>query len=209
MANLGGLRARSSLKQPSLDLNDDHEDCRPWRRRITMVFSWASAFRITLLLLLLDAVIAACFTLPIEKMMKDFLIWVDRDIGRWGPLVFPFVIGVDAGCLKIENEYGPVEWEIGAPGKAYTSWVAQMAVGLDTGVPWDMCKQEDAPDPVIDTCNGYYCENFTPNENNKPKMWTENWSGWYTDFGSGISHTTHHSFLSHNSSLSSDNYPPP
>ncbi|KAI5390492.1 hypothetical protein KIW84_075706, partial [Lathyrus oleraceus] len=63
-----------------------------------------------------------------------------------------------------------------------------MAVGLDTGVPWDMCKQEDAPDPVIDTCNGYYCENFTPNENNKPKMWTENWSGWYTDFGSGISH---------------------
>ncbi|CAI8606240.1 unnamed protein product [Vicia faba] len=89
---------------------------------------------------------------------------------------------------QIENEYGPVEWEIGAPGKAYTSWAAQMAVGLDTGVPWDMCKQEDAPDPVIDTCNGYYCENFTPNENYKPKMWTENWSGWYTDFGSGISH---------------------
>jgi hypothetical protein len=89
---------------------------------------------------------------------------------------------------QIENEYGPVEWEIGAPGKAYTKWAAQMAVGLDTGVPWDMCKQEDAPDPVIDTCNGYYCENFTPNENYKPKMWTENWSGWYTDFGSAISH---------------------
>lgn len=51
--------------------------------------------------------------------------------------------------LQIENEYGPVEWEIGAPGKAYTSWAAQMAVGLDTGVPWDMCKQEDAPDPVV------------------------------------------------------------
>lgn len=33
-----------------------------------MAFSWASAFRITLLLLLLAAVIAACFTLPIEKV---------------------------------------------------------------------------------------------------------------------------------------------
>ncbi|MCI18734.1 beta-galactosidase-like [Trifolium medium] len=49
----------------------------------------------------------------------------------------------------IENEYGPVEWEIGAPGKAYTKWFSQMAVGLDTGVPWIMCKQEDAPDPIV------------------------------------------------------------
>lgn len=87
---------------------------------------------------------------------------------------------------QIENEYGPVEWETGAPGKAYTKWAAQMAVGLNTGVPWVMCKQEDAPDPVIDTCNGFYCENFTPNKNYKPKLWTENWTGWYTDFGSAI-----------------------
>ena len=42
-----------------------------------------------------------------------------------------------------------MEWEIGTPGKAYTKWAAQMAVGLDTGVPWVMCKQEDAPDPVV------------------------------------------------------------
>nr|GMD33898.1 beta-galactosidase-like [Ipomoea batatas] len=51
--------------------------------------------------------------------------------------------------VKIENEYGPVEWEIGAPGKAYTKWFTQMAVGLKTGVPWIMCKQEDAPDPMM------------------------------------------------------------
>ncbi|XP_031107181.1 beta-galactosidase-like [Ipomoea triloba] len=50
---------------------------------------------------------------------------------------------------QIENEYGPVEWEIGAPGKAYTKWFTQMAVGLKTGVPWIMCKQEDAPDPMM------------------------------------------------------------
>ena len=32
-----------------------------------------------------------------------------------------------------------------------------MAVGLQTGVPWTMCKQDDAPDPVVSavTCNIY------------------------------------------------------
>uniref|UniRef100_A0A9I9DA76 Beta-galactosidase n=1 Tax=Cucumis melo TaxID=3656 RepID=A0A9I9DA76_CUCME len=78
---------------------------------------------------------------------------------------------------QIENEYGPVEWEIGAPGKSYSKWAAQMALDLDTGVPWVMCKQDDAPDPVIDTCNGFYCENFKPNQVYKPKMWTEAWTG--------------------------------
>ncbi|WOG92590.1 hypothetical protein DCAR_0311863 [Daucus carota subsp. sativus] len=34
--------------------------------------------------------------------------------------------------IQIENEYGPVEWEIGAPGKSYTKW----------------CKQDDVPDPI-------------------------------------------------------------
>ena len=50
---------------------------------------------------------------------------------------------------QIENEYGPIEWEIGAPGKAYTKWAAQMAEGLSTGVPWMMCKQDDAPDSIV------------------------------------------------------------
>ncbi|CAH9143394.1 unnamed protein product [Cuscuta epithymum] len=87
---------------------------------------------------------------------------------------------------QIENEYGPVEWETGAPGKAYTKWAAQMAVDLQTGVPWIMCKQEDAPDPIIDTCNGFYCEGFHPNKPYKPKMFTELWTGWYTKFGGAV-----------------------
>ncbi|XP_019098690.1 PREDICTED: beta-galactosidase 4-like, partial [Camelina sativa] len=36
------------------------------------------------------------------------------------------------------------------------------------------------------TCNGYYCEDFKPNSSNKPKMWTENWTGWYTEFGGAV-----------------------
>ena len=31
------------------------------------------------------------------------------------------------------------------------TWAAKMAVGLETGVPWVMCKEEDAPDPVVST----------------------------------------------------------
>ncbi|KAI3872344.1 hypothetical protein MKX03_019611 [Papaver bracteatum] len=87
---------------------------------------------------------------------------------------------------QIENEYGPEEWEMGAPGKAYTKWAAAMAVGLGTGVPWVMCKQDDAPDPTINACNGFYCDWFTPNKKYKPKMWTENWTGWFTGFGGTV-----------------------
>ncbi|XP_058756150.1 beta-galactosidase-like [Vicia villosa] len=112
------------------------------------------------------------FTTKIVDMMKAEKLFQTQG----GPIILS----------QIENEYGPVEWEIGAPGKAYTKWFSQMALSLNTGVPWIMCKQEDAPDPIIDTCNGYYCENFKPNNNNKPKMWTENWTGWYTEFGGGV-----------------------
>lgn len=69
LANLGGLRARLSLKQEISDYNDDDEECRPWRRRLFMAFTWGSALRITLLLLLLAAVVIACFTLPVEKVL--------------------------------------------------------------------------------------------------------------------------------------------
>lgn len=51
--------------------------------------------------------------------------------------------------MQIENEYGPVEYYGGDPAKRYTTWAAQMAVGLATGVPWVMCKQDDAPDPIV------------------------------------------------------------
>lgn len=105
------------------------------------------------------------FTAKIVNMMKA------EKLFHWqgGPIIL----------AQIENEYGPVEWEIGAPGKAYTNWAAAMARGLNAGVPWVMCKQDDAPGDVINTCNGFYCEGFVPNSKSKPKMWTENWTGWY------------------------------
>lgn len=49
-----------------------------------------------------------------------------------------------------------MEYELGAPGKAYTEWAAKMAVDLGTGVPWIMCKQDDAPDPIVSIDLNFY-----------------------------------------------------
>ncbi|XP_028789776.1 beta-galactosidase 1-like [Neltuma alba] len=114
------------------------------------------------------------FTTKIVDMMKAEKLFESQG----GPIILS----------QIENEYGPVEYEIGSPGKAYTQWAADMAVGLGTGVPWVMCKQDDAPDPLINTCNGFYCDYFSPNKDYKPKMWTEAWTGWFTEFGGPVPH---------------------
>ncbi|XP_020398852.1 beta-galactosidase 7 isoform X1 [Zea mays] len=86
---------------------------------------------------------------------------------------------------QIENEYQMVEPAFGSSGQRYVSWAAAMAVDLQTGVPWTMCKQNDAPDPVINTCNGLICgETFVgPNSANKPALWTENWTSRYLIYG--------------------------
>lgn len=106
--------------------------------------------------------------------------------------------------MQIENEYEPEAREFGAAGYAYMNWAAKMAVKMDTGVPWVMCKESDAPDPVvsnisiffscfpiqfyslinmvflvkINTCNGFYCDYFSPNKPYKPTFWTEAWTAW-------------------------------
>ncbi|ESQ33661.1 hypothetical protein EUTSA_v10006871mg [Eutrema salsugineum] len=91
---------------------------------------------------------------------------------------------------QIENEYGNVIGSYGEAGKAYIQWCANMAQSLDVGVPWIMCQQDDAPQPMLNTCNGWYCDNFEPNNPNTPKMWTENWTGWFKNWGSKDPHRT-------------------
>ncbi|KAB1213622.1 Beta-galactosidase 9 [Morella rubra] len=88
----------------------------------------------------------------------------------------------------IENEYGDVESSYGQGGKEYVQWAAQMALGLGAGVPWVMCKQSDAPENIINACNGYYCDGFKPNAYGKPVLWTEDWDGWYTTWGGRLPH---------------------
>ncbi|XP_077245167.1 beta-galactosidase 8 isoform X2 [Tasmannia lanceolata] len=112
------------------------------------------------------------FTKKIVDMMKQEELFASQG----GPIIL----------AQIENEYGNVEAPYGQAGKSYVNWSAAMATSLDTGVPWVMCQQMEAPDPIINTCNGFYCDQFTPNSDKKPKMWTENWTGWFLSFGGGI-----------------------
>ncbi|XP_057542581.1 beta-galactosidase 3-like [Amaranthus tricolor] len=84
---------------------------------------------------------------------------------------------------QIENEYGKLRMKLGQEGYNYMSWAAHMALSTQTGVPWTMCKDDETPDPLINTCNGFYCHQFTPNKPYKPKLWTEAWTGWFTEFG--------------------------
>lgn len=112
------------------------------------------------------------FTQKIVQMMKSESLFASQG----GPIILS----------QIENEYGPEGNALGAAGHAYVDWAAKMAVGMGTGVPWVMCKEDDAPDPVINACNGFYCDAFTPNKPYKPTMWTEAWSGWFTEFGGTV-----------------------
>ncbi|KAK6273720.1 hypothetical protein POUND7_010803 [Theobroma cacao] len=84
---------------------------------------------------------------------------------------------------QIENEYGNIMEGYGEAGKNCIQRCAQMAVAQNVGVPWFMCQQADAPQSMINTCNGFYCDQFTANNPKSPKMWTENWTGWFKLWG--------------------------
>lgn len=111
------------------------------------------------------------FVSKIVQMMKNERLYASQG----GPIILS----------QVENEYGTYEQAFHEKGEAYVKWAASMAVGLQTGVPWMMCKQPDAPDPVINTCNGMQCgQTFAgPNSPNKPPMWTENWTSFYQVYG--------------------------
>ncbi|OVA11463.1 D-galactoside/L-rhamnose binding SUEL lectin domain [Macleaya cordata] len=109
------------------------------------------------------------FTTLIVDMVKQEKLFASQG----GPIII----------AQIENEYGNVISSYGDAGKSYINWCANMAESLDVGVPWIMCQESDAPQPMINTCNGWYCDSFTPNNPNSPKMWTENWTGWFKNWG--------------------------
>ena len=78
------------------------------------------------------------FTTLIVEMMKH------EKLFSWqgGPIIL----------TQIENEYGNVEQPYGQKGQSYIQWAANMALSLNTSLPWVMCQQKDAPNPIINTC---------------------------------------------------------
>ncbi|XP_043714479.1 beta-galactosidase 13-like [Telopea speciosissima] len=111
------------------------------------------------------------FTEMIVKKMKHAKLFASQG----GPIILS----------QIENEYNTIQPAFKESGTQYIHWAAKMAVNLKTGVPWMMCKQMDAPDPVINSCNGRNCgDTFPgPNKHYKPFLWTENWTAQYRVFG--------------------------
>ncbi|CAK8563558.1 unnamed protein product [Lathyrus sativus] len=118
-----------------------------------MLWSWTSALKITLLLLLVSAVIAAILILPIQKILNDFLIWVDRDLGKWGPLALAVayipltILAVPASVLTLGGGYlfglpiGIIADSIGATIGA----VAAFLLGGTIGKSFVVAKLKDYP----------------------------------------------------------------
>ncbi|XP_052184799.1 beta-galactosidase 13-like [Diospyros lotus] len=119
---------------------------------------------------------------PFKHHMKKYVKMI-IDLMKKEKLFYPQ--GGPIIMSQIENEYNTIQLAYRDAGLRYIQWAANMAVSLKTGVPWVMCKQREAPDPVINTCNGRHCgDTFTgPNNPNKPSMWTENWTAQFRVFG--------------------------
>ncbi|KAF3774112.1 Beta-galactosidase 9 [Nymphaea thermarum] len=121
------------------------------------------------------------FKVEMERFVKKIVGLMKQEmLFSWqgGPIIL----------LQIENEYGNIEDSYGKGGKEYVKWAARMALGQDAGVPWVMCRQNDAPENIIDTCNAYYCDGYKPNSKEKPIFWTEDWDGWYASWGGRLPH---------------------
>ncbi|XP_020215011.2 beta-galactosidase 13 [Cajanus cajan] len=119
---------------------------------------------------------------PFKLHMKDYVSNVTNTLKKenlFAPQGGPIILA------QIENEYNHIQRAFREEGSNYVQWAAKMAVSLDVGVPWIMCKQTDAPDPVINACNGRHCgDTFAgPNKAYKPALWTENWTAQYRVFG--------------------------
>ncbi|KAJ8751063.1 hypothetical protein K2173_016244 [Erythroxylum novogranatense] len=84
---------------------------------------------------------------------------------------------------QIENEYGSVLDGYGDAGQTYLQWTAKLAVAQNIGIPWIMTQQYQTPASMIDAFNGFYGHNFLPYDATNPKIWTENWTGWYKKWG--------------------------
>lgn len=118
-----------------------------------MTITRGSMFRLLLIFLLLGAFATACLTLPMEKMLKDFLVWIDKNLGHWGPLVLAVayipltVLAVPASILTLGGGYlfgltvGFIADSIGSTAGA----TAAFLVGKTIGRSYVVSKLKDYP----------------------------------------------------------------
>ena len=51
--------------------------------------------------------------------------------------------------MQIENEYSAVQRAYKNDGSNYIKWASKLVHSMNLGIPWVMCKQNDAPDPMV------------------------------------------------------------
>ncbi|CAK8576063.1 unnamed protein product [Lathyrus sativus] len=122
-----------------------------------MLWSWTSALKITLFLLLVSAVIVAILILPIQQILNDFLIWVDRDLGKWGPLALAVayipltILAVPASVLTLGGGYlfglpiGIIADSIGATIGVVAAFLLGGTVCFALIYSWELKKFKTAP----------------------------------------------------------------
>lgn len=118
-----------------------------------MTITRGSMFRLLLILLLLGAFATACLNLPMDKMLKNFLVWIDKNLGHWGPLVLAVayipltVLAVPASILTLGGGYlfgltvGFIADSIGSTAGA----TAAFLVGKTIGRSYVVAKLKDYP----------------------------------------------------------------
>ncbi|MCO5595551.1 hypothetical protein L7F22_049596 [Adiantum nelumboides] len=146
-----GLRARIYSKQMLSE--DDSAHSKVWHRRARMAASCSTACRLALLVSLFAVVAVACFTLPIDKMLNGFLIWIHVNLGPWGPIALALayipltVFAVPASILTIGGGYLfglPIGFLADSIGAALGATVAFL-VGRTIGRPLVLAKLRDYP----------------------------------------------------------------
>ncbi|KAH7423900.1 hypothetical protein KP509_12G080000 [Ceratopteris richardii] len=146
-----GLRARIYSKQMLSE--DDSSDSKVWHRRARIVASCSTACRIALLVSLFTAIVVACFTLPMDKMLNGFLIWIHGNLGPWGPVALALayipltIFAVPASILTVGGGYLfglPVGFLADSIGAAFGA-TAAFLVGRTIGRPLVLAKLKDYP----------------------------------------------------------------
>jgi len=68
-----------------------------------MAVSWGSVFCVSLLLVLVASIATTCSTLPVEKILKDLLVWIDKNLG-----ISEFLVLVRGQFRSTVRQYAPL-----------------------------------------------------------------------------------------------------
>ncbi|CAF2120311.1 unnamed protein product [Brassica napus] len=108
---------------------------------------------IMILLILVAAIVLAFYFLPVEQLLRDFLLWVEQDLGPWGPLALAVayipltVLAVPASVLTIGGGYLfglPIGFVADSVGATLGSGAAFL-LGRTIGKPFVVAKLKDYP----------------------------------------------------------------